>query len=35
VAPQVATRDGGLLWLLTMLEAAGKTAHELLRARKS
>ena len=35
VAPQVATRDGGLRWLLTMLEAAGETAHELLRARKS
>ena len=35
VAPQVATRDGGLLWLLDMLEGAGKTARELLKARKS
>lgn len=35
VAPEVATRDGGLLWLLDALEAAGKAAREILRARKS
>lgn len=34
VAPQVATRDSGLLWLLDLLQQAGKTAHELLKARK-
>jgi DNA-binding transcriptional LysR family regulator len=34
VAPQVATRDGGLSWLLDALEAAGKTARELLKARR-
>ncbi|HUQ09237.1 MAG TPA: LysR family transcriptional regulator [Steroidobacteraceae bacterium] len=33
IAPQVATRDGGLLWLLDSLEAAGKAARELLRRR--
>lgn len=35
VAPQVATRDGGLLWLLDTLEGAGRTARDLLKARKS
>jgi DNA-binding transcriptional LysR family regulator len=33
IAPQVATRDGGLLWLLDSLEAAGKSARELVRRR--
>jgi DNA-binding transcriptional LysR family regulator len=33
VAPQVATRDGGLLWLLDSLEIAGKAARDLLRRR--
>jgi len=33
VAPQVATRDGGLLWLLDEIEAAGKAASASLRRR--
>jgi DNA-binding transcriptional LysR family regulator len=33
IAPQVATRDGGLLWLLESLESAGKAARELVRRR--
>jgi DNA-binding transcriptional LysR family regulator len=33
VTPQVATRDGGLLWLLDSLEIAGKATRELLRRR--
>jgi DNA-binding transcriptional LysR family regulator len=33
IAPQVATRDAGLLWLLDSLEAAGKSARDLVRRR--
>ena len=34
LAPQVATRDGGLLWLLDALETSGKAARELVRRRQ-